>query len=146
MSFRCESLCTHSQCRSWVHRVSTWENYPSHSRWYGFPSMIFPRLRSTREFNYCSSVNWWDTTRARLHRVLLHLHTNYWYHQRHSPFAPENCTTDRECVYTSRVWASRVGQSDARPLNESTRNNTISFNLLLTTCLSTKLTGETILL
>lgn len=39
-----------------------------------------------------------------------------------------------------------VGQSDARPLNESTRNNPISFNLLLTTCLSTKLIGETILL
>lgn len=55
---------------------------------------------------------------------------------------PENCTTDREC----RVWASRVGQSDARSLNESTRNSPISFNLLLTTCLSTNLTGETILL
>lgn len=22
---------------------------------------------------------------------------------------PENCTTDRECVYTSRVWASESG-------------------------------------
>lgn len=59
-------------------------------------------------------VNRRDTTRAGLRRVPLHLHTNYWYHQGLSPFATENCTTDRECVYTSRAWASESGTKRRR--------------------------------
>lgn len=134
-SFRIDSSYTCS-C-SWVCTISTskitefskfllftcsllclWENDPSHSRWYGFPSMIFPRLRSTWEFNNCSSVNTatlqepdyaefyytctltTGTTKdtvPSLQRVC------------RSRCRPENCTTNRERAHSSRLWDSKCG-------------------------------------
>lgn len=63
---------------------------------------------------------------------------------------PENCTTDRECIYTSRVWASESGTKRRKAVKRAHVIHyvraPISFNLSLTTYLPTKLTGETILL